>query len=237
LEPASRARFLREARCASALNHPNVITVHELGRDQEIDFVVMEHVAGKTLDQMIPRNGLPLECGLDYARQITQAVAAVHSAGMAHRDLKPSNFVLSKTGTIKLLDFGLAKVVGLSPRLPSGDNHRRALQTREGTILGTVGYMSPEQVRGEPADRRSDIFSLGAILYEMLTGHRAFHEDTPIDTMGAILHQAPFKMPARIPTLIIRIVRRCLEKKPSRRFISAKELAIALGRAAEMDNR
>lgn len=230
----SRERFFREAKCASALNHPNIVTVHEFGHDQAMDFVVMEYLSGKTLDRVTPVRGLPLEVWLEYALQMTRAVAAAHSQAIAHRDLKPSNFLIAKSGTVKLLDFGLAKVIKPRRSRQFPNKNTKALETAEGTILGTIGYMSPEQVRGENADQRSDIFSLGAIFYEMLSGRRAFHRKTAIDTMSAILHNDPPKLPAGIPAPIARIVRRCLEKKRSRRYRTATELASDLTVAADL---
>jgi serine/threonine protein kinase len=199
-----------------------------------MDFVVMEYISGQTLDQVTPRRGLPSDVWLDYALQMAGALAAAHSQGIAHRDLKPSNFVMAKSGTIKLFDFGLAKPINLRHARQFRSENTNAFETAKGTILGTVGYMSPEQVRGESADLRSDIFSLGAIFYEILSGRRAFHEKTPIDTMSAILHNAPPKLPARIPAPIARIVRRCLEKERSRRYRTATDLATALTVAADL---
>jgi serine/threonine protein kinase len=224
----SRQRFRREAICASAINHPNIVTVYELGRDQGTDFIVMEYVLGETLNRLIPKRGLPIQTCIRYGFQIALALSAVHSRGMVHRDLKPANFVVKEDGTVKLLDFGLAKLVR--------DTRRCQLQNKppdtcEGTILGTVGYMSPEQVRGTTADRRSDIFSFGAILYELLTGRPAFQERTPIETMNAILHKEPPKLPSRIPKPVGAVVRRSLQKLPNRRYKSATELVSALLRA------
>ena len=152
----SRHRFFREARCASALNHPNIVTVYELGHDQGTDFVVMEYLDGQTLDRVTPRQGLDLEICLDYALQMTRAVAAAHLAGIAHRDLKPSNFLVANNGTIKLLDFGLAKVIACRLARLSRDRRAKDLETRDGTILGTVGYMSSRtsfEVRGRTGGR------------------------------------------------------------------------------------
>lgn len=229
----SRERFFREAKCAFALNHPNIVTVHELGHDHGTDFVVMEYVPGKTLAQATPKRGLHMKVCLDYALQIAGAVAAAHSRGIAHRDLKPSNFVIATDGTVKLLDFGLAKVVASRNARESGKSKTNESETGEGTILGTAGYMSPEQVRGEKADRRSDIFSSGAVFYELLTGRRAFQENSAVATMSAILHKAPQKLPACVPIGIAKIVSCCLEKEPARRYKSATDLFVALTCAAD----
>lgn len=226
-----RQRFLSEAKCASAINHPNVVTVHDVGCEQGTDFLVMEYVQGRTIDRIIPKCGLALEVCLNYALQMAWALAAIHSEGMIHRDLKPSNFVIAKTGAVKLLDFGLAKLIRSNRPRKWQNRNSKTLETQEGTILGTVGYMSPEQVRGQAADQRSDIFSFGVIFYEMLTGRRAFQEHTPIETMSAILHKAVPKCPARVPTPVATIVGRCLQKDANRRYRTAKELVSALALA------
>jgi serine/threonine protein kinase len=227
----SRARLLREAKCAATLNHPNIVTVHHLCSEHGADFVVMEFVARKGLDRLIPRGGFRIKVFLDYALQMASAVAAVHSKGIAHRDLKPANFVLTKQGTIKLLDFSLAKEVRCQRR----GRHKRPASpvTSEGTILGTIGYMSPEQAQAKRADERSDIFSLGAIFYEMLTGRRAFQETSPLDTMNATVKKNP-RLPARVPPEIGNIIRRCLEKRPALRYKNASELTVALILAADL---
>lgn len=224
----TRRRFLSEARCGALFNHPNIVAVYELLKHHGMDLIVMEHVAGRTLDRVIPRHGLPLGTFLAYALQIAEAVGAIHATRMVHRDLKPANFVVKRNGAVKLLDFGLAKVLNDRGAGRSGGRKPKQPETPEGTILGTPGYMAPEQVRGEAADARSDVFSLGAVFYEMLTGRRAFREATPIETMIAILRKPPRKLPAHIPLPIARIVRRCLAKDPSRRYRTAKELAANL---------
>jgi serine/threonine protein kinase len=224
----SRRRFLREARCASAINHPNVVTIHDAGYEQGTDFLVMEYIQGRTLDQIIPKHGLPLDVCLDYALQMAKALEAVQGYKMIHRDLKPSNFAIARKGTVKLLDFGLAKLVRLRK---TRNKNSQVPGTCEGTILGTVGYMSPEQVRGLTADQRTDIFSFGAIFYEMLTGRRAFQKDTAIETMHAILDKAPVTLARRIPPPIAMIVDRCLQKNPHRRYSTARKLVTALALA------
>jgi serine/threonine protein kinase len=232
-DPESRKRFLREARCAAAINHPNVVTIYEIGHDRQIDFIVMEYVPGKPLDQAITKHGMPLEICLTSALQMAGALAAIHGAKMIHRDLKPSNFVITTNGIVKLLDFGLAKVMTPRRARSSSKSGSERLETREGTIMGTTGYMSPEQVRGQPADRRSDVFSFGAILYEMLSGRRAFQAGSAVETMSAVLHETPRKLPARIPAPIAKTVRCALEKELGLRYPTAKELSTALALAAQ----
>lgn len=229
----SRQRFHREARCAAALHHPNIVVVHELILQEALDATVMEYVPGRTLDRVIPRRGLPLRTFLDYAQQIAGSVAAVHDAGMIHRDLKPAN-VMVRNGVVVLLDFGMVKIVNRKRISPVLGCAEQLPVTVAGTIIGTAGYMSPEQVRGRPADQRSDIFGLGAIFYEMLAGHSAFGRRAPIETMSAILNQAPRPLSRRVPRVIDQIVRRCLAKKPTRRYRTVKELMLDLMHAAKV---
>ena len=191
INPEFKRRFLQEARCASALNHPNIVTVHDIAHDKGLDFIVMEHIEGCTLADVTPKGGLPLRTCFRYALQIASAISAAHAAGIIHRDLKPSNILVTAAGLIKLLDFGSAKST-VSNSASTGISRSVALhKTLPGTILGTVGYMSPEQVRGHAADARSDIFGFGAIFYEMLSGRRAFRGNSPIETMHAILKLSP----------------------------------------------
>lgn len=227
----SRACLLREAKYAATLNHPNIVTVHHLCSEHGADFIVMEFVAGKGLDRLIPRGGFRLKVFLDYALQMASAVAAIHSKGIAHRDLKPANFVLTKQGTIKLLDFSLAKEVRC--RRPRQHKRPASPVTSEGTVLGTIGYMSPEQAQGKRADERSDIFSLGALFYEMLVGRRAFHERSALETMNAIVEKTP-RLPATVSPEIGNIIRRCLEKRPTLRYKNASELTVELLLAADL---
>ena len=167
-DPERKRRFIQEARAASALNHPNIITLYDIGSESGIDFIVMEYVAGKTLDQRIPRKGMRLNEALKVAIQMADALAKAHSAGIIHRDLKPTNVMVTDDGLVKVLDFGLAKLT----ELDSNEGTTRTLQslTEEGMIIGTLSYMSPEQAEGKKVDARSDIFSFGAVLYEMATG-------------------------------------------------------------------
>ena len=169
-DPERKRRFIQEARAASALNHPNIITIYDIGSEGGIDFIVMEYVAGKTLDQLIPRKGLRLNETLKLAIQMADALAKAHSAGIIHRDLKPTNVMVTDDGLVKVLDFGLAKLTEVEN--DEGGTRTTQLQTEEGTIVGTVSYMSPEQAEGKKVDARSDIFSFGSVLYEMVTGQK-----------------------------------------------------------------
>src|ERR1035438_9733876 len=209
-DPERRSRLLREARAASALNHPNVVGIYEVGSDNGVDFIAMELVEGKSLGKIIPANGMPLGKALDYAVQIASGLAKAHAAGVIHRDLKPGNIMLSHDGLVKLLDFGLARRVELGP------GHDSTLTT-EGQILGTPSYMSPEQAQGKPLDVRSDLFSFGVVLYEMLSGKRAFSGGSAIEVMNSVLKDDPPALATSIPHAPNRIVLRCLEKDPARR--------------------
>ena len=187
-----KRRFVQEARAASALNHPNIITIHDTGTGDGIDFVVMEYVAGKTLDRLISHRGLKLNEVLKYSIQIAHGLAKAHAAGIIHRDLKPANVMVTDEGLVKVLDFGLAK---LTESQRATQENGSATSTREvtepGTVMGTVSYMSPEQAEGKGVDARSDVFSFGSLLYEMVTGQYAFHGDSTASTLAAILNQEP----------------------------------------------
>jgi eukaryotic-like serine/threonine-protein kinase len=223
-------RFEQEAKAAAALNHPNILAVFQMGSYEGAPYLVSELLEGLTLREQLGRGALPIRKALDYAIQIAHGLAAAHDKGIVHRDLKPENLFVTKDGRIKILDFGLAKLTERKAEskrtTPIGDQ-----QTEPGMVMGTVGYMSPEQVRGEPADHRADIFAFGAILYEMLSGKRAFHGTSAVETMGAILKDDPSGfsqiIPA-IPTGLQRIVYRCLEKGREPRFQSASDLGFAL---------
>src|SRR5688572_26684646 len=226
-------RFVREARTASSLNHPNVVTIYEVGKDGDGDtathFIAMEIVEGDTLRERIMRGRLPIPRAVDLVAQIADGLAAAHAAGVVHRDLKPENVVIAKSGFAKILDFGLAKLRE-DPAL-SKDDGATAVKTSPGTLLGSLGYMSPEQARGEDADHRSDIFSLGCILYECVTGARPFRGDTAVDTLHRILHDDPPPMATIVPESpaeLQRIVRKSLAKEPDQRYQSARDLAIDL---------
>lgn len=233
-DQASKRRFLREATYISALSDPHVVTVYEMGRCHGTPYLVMEFVTGSTMDWVIPRRGMRLDRFLEYAIQIARGLEAIHRAGLVHRDLKPSNLIVAKNQTIKILDFSLAKQVVSADESKSRGQRPAVRETREGTILGTAGFMSPEQVRGESADQRSDIFSFGAILYEMLTGRRAFQGGNSIETMTAILHHTPRPLPRRVPQGISKIVWHCLAKKPSQRYQTIEAIALDLIVAAKI---
>jgi eukaryotic-like serine/threonine-protein kinase len=228
-DPARRARFELEARALGALNHPNVMAIYDVGEDHGRAYIVSELVEGEPLRAVLDRGALPMRKAVELASQMADGIAAAHELGIVHRDLKPENVMVTRSGQAKLLDFGLAKHNSPAP----GDNAATiALAVSEpGMVMGTVGYMSPEQVRGEPADARSDIFGFGCILYEMLTGRRAFQAATGVETMHAILHVDPPEFdaaPAKLPPALTGIVRRCLEKRAEQRFQSAADLAFAL---------
>jgi Tol biopolymer transport system component len=216
----TRRRFEREALAASQLNHPNIVTVYEIGRDNGIDFIAMECVRGDTLGHVIGNSGLPPRTAIQYASQIASALTAAHDAGLVHRDLKPGNIMVNERGLIKVLDFGLAKAAVKVP--PAGVTELTTVEmpvTEEGKVLGTVSYMSPEQAEGKPLDARSDIFSFGSVFYEMLSGRRAFQEESKIGTLAAVLHKGPSRdLPASVPRALARIVTKCLEKKPADRW-------------------
>jgi len=221
-DPDRIARFEREARAASALNHPNIVAVYDIGCDNGTYWIASELVRGDTLRRAIEAGPLPAPRAIEIATQVAAGLAAAHAAGLVHRDLKPANIMVTRAGQVKILDFGLAK-----QRYPAPDS-TTAYLTDEGVVLGTVGYMSPEQVRGEPADHRADLFSFGVVLYEMLCGKRAFASGSSVEVMNAILKEEPPELPASVPPALGRIVRRCLEKEPARRFQSAADLAFAL---------
>ena len=221
-EPDRIARFEREARAASALNHPNIVAVYDIGCDNGMYWIASELVRGDTLRRAIEAGPLPAPRATEIAVQVAAGLAAAHAAGLVHRDLKLDNIMITRAGQVKILDFGLAR-----QRYQSPDSTTANL-TDEGAVLGTAGYMSPEQVRGEPADHRADLFTFGVVLYEMLCGKRAFAGASSVEVMNAILKDDPPDLPASVPPALHRIVRRCLEKEPARRFQSAADLAFAL---------
>lgn len=225
-----KQRFAQEARAASALNHPHIITIYEIGESDGIDFIAMEFVSGKALDQLIPRRGLRLSEALKYSIEIADALAAAHAARIVHRDLKPSNVMVSENGTVKVLDFGLAKPaeMGATSEFQRTETIVVRPDTGEGVILGTVSYMSPEQAQGKKLDTRSDIFAFGSVLYEMLTGRRAFQGDSKMSTLAAILNREPEPVGEDIPPELARILQRCLRKEPERRAQGIADLKLAL---------
>ncbi|HXM62303.1 MAG TPA: WD40 repeat domain-containing serine/threonine protein kinase [Terriglobales bacterium] len=224
-------RFAQEARAAAALNHPNILSIFDIGEEQGAPYVVSELLEGETLRERLRNGPLPIRRVVDYSLQVARGLAAAHDKGIVHRDLKPENLFLTSDNRVKILDFGLAKLTGPEINSDSGDAPTMQVATEAGVVMGTAGYMSPEQVRGKPADHRSDLFSFGAILYEMISGKRAFHGETPADTMSAILkEEAPelSETARNVPPGLERIVRHCLEKHPAQRFQSAGDLAFDL---------
>ena len=232
-------RFEQEARAVAALNHPNIVSIFDIGQNQRSPFLISELLEGETLRAVLDRGTLPQRKAIEYGVEIARALAAAHDKGIVHRDLKPENIFVTRDGRIKILDFGLAKLLE-KPAGTTGDAATlTGSHTAAGLVLGTASYMAPEQVRGEPADGRADIFALGAVLYEMLAGNRAFRRDTTAETMTAILREDPPELatPDRpvAPTLD-RIVRRCLEKDPGERFQSARDLSFALAAVSGSDS-
>ncbi len=227
-DPAALARFEREAQAVAALTHPNILALHDFGSDHGVSYAVTELLDGETLRGRMGSAAVPVRKAIEYGVQIVRGLAAAHQKGIIHRDLKPENVFVTRDGQVKILDFGLAKDAGAAA-VPG--ETQLAPATEPGTVMGTVGYMSPEQVRGQSVDQRTDIFSFGAVFYEMLTGRRAFRGDSHVETMNAILKEDPPEFGdagAGIPASLDRIVRRCLEKQPEERFHSAHDLGIAL---------
>ncbi|MGA9392196.1 MAG: protein kinase [Candidatus Sulfotelmatobacter sp.] len=223
-------RFEQEARTIAALNHPNILGIHDIGAHDGAPFLVSEFLEGQTLRDKLASGPLPVRRAIEYARGIAEGLAAAHEKGIVHRDLKPENVFVTRDGRIKVLDFGLAKLVRPEESCESALT-LTSPPTLPGVVLGTVGYMSPEQVRGEACDARSDIFSFGAVLYEMLTGKRAFKRATSAETMTAILREEPPALDDtgwQGPVELQRILARCLEKNVARRFQSASDLAFAI---------
>ena len=227
-DPDRKQRFTQEAKAASALNHPNIITVHDIARDGGVDFIAMEYIAGKTLDQLIPRKGMRLGEVLKVAVQVADALVTAHAAGIVHRDIKPSNVMVSDQGRVKVLDFGLVKLTGRDESLASQMTTGAAVQTDAGRIVGTVSYMSPEQAQGRPVDERSDIFSFGTLLYEMVSGQRPFQGESSMHTLAAILEKDPPPVAADVPHDVQKFITRCLRKDPERRFQHMKDLRVEL---------
>jgi hypothetical protein len=236
-DPDRRRRFIQEAQAASALNHPNIITIHDIISDGGTDFMVMEFVSGKALVDLIPRGGLRVSQVLKYSVQMADALQAAHNAGIVHRDLKPGNIMVTDSGLVKILDFGLAKLTDRGPltTLSGSDDATQTMTesplTVEGSIIGTVSYMSPEQAQGKKVDTRSDIFSFGVVLYEMVTGVRAFAGDSTLTTLSAILRDeirpvAEFAPEA--PPQLELVIQRCLRKSPDDRWQTMKDVQMAL---------
>jgi Tol biopolymer transport system component len=224
-----RRRFVQEAQLASSLQHPNIVTIYDIGSAGEIEYLAMELVRGRTLDSLIPHKGLRLADALRYGIQITDALAAAHAAGVVHRDLKPSNIMVTDQDQIKILDFGLATLAARGLSAPQDETRvQTAIDTSAGTILGTIAYMSPEQAEGRKVDERSDIFSFGAILYEMLSGQRAFRADSTPATLAAVINAEPKPLTHDVPQAVERLVSRCLRKDLTRRAQHASDVKVTL---------
>jgi Tol biopolymer transport system component len=237
-DPAALQRFEQEARAAGMLNHPNILAVYDVGKDGDRNYIVSELLEGESLRARLRASGMiPARKATDYAQQVARGLAAAHEKGIVHRDLKPENLFVTRDGQVKILDFGLVKLMpqrlpGLEPQVEEHAPTMPVTPTEPGRLLGTVGYISPEQIRGQSGDQRSDIFAFGTILYEMLTGRQAFRGDTPVETLNAILKEDPpdfSEFDVRVPDALERVVRHCLEKSPEERFQSARDLAFNLG--------
>ena len=232
-DPEYRRRFVHEAQAASALNHPNIITIYDIVTDGDTQYMVMEYVDGKTLLELIAQGGMQIPRVIVYASQMAEALSAAHAAGIIHRDLKPANVMVTGSGAVKLLDFGLAKMLD---RADSGDTATTATRieaplTVQGIIIGTVNYMSPEQVEGRKLDARSDIFSFGAVLYEMLTGQYAFRGTSTMSTLFAVLRddiRPVAELTSDVPVELNQVIVRCLRKDPDQRFQSMREVQATL---------
>jgi serine/threonine protein kinase/tetratricopeptide (TPR) repeat protein len=221
-DPDRKHRFIREAKAASALNHPNIVTIYTITHEGGAECIVMEYVEGRTLAETIPKGGLPLKEALPIAIEIADAMAAAHGAGIVHRDLKPSNIMLTGSGRVKVLDFGLAKLAGNS------ESPQQSQSTEAGRVVGTAAYMSPEQAQGRKVDGRTDIFSFGCVLYEMVAGRRAFQAESTLSTLAAILHDEPVPLGGDTPHDLAMVVARCLRKDPARRFQHMDDVKVAL---------
>jgi len=229
-DPERLRRFQQEAEAAAALNHPNILSVYHIGEQGGSPYIVTELLEGESLRERLRNGALSISRATDYGIQFARGLSAAHGKRIVHRDLKPGNLFVTRDGRVKILDFGLAKLLQAEPE-SIGDAATIDPHSETGQVLGTVGYMGPEQVRGQAADQRSDIFAFGAILYEMLSGKRAFHGDSPADTMSAILNEDPVplaQLSQKIPPALERVAKRCLEKNPEQRFQSASDLAFAL---------
>jgi Tol biopolymer transport system component/predicted Ser/Thr protein kinase len=229
--PARKLRFVQEAKAASALNHPHIITIYDIGCDDGTDYIAMELIRGRTLEQALAGGKLKLPDALKYGAQIADALAAAHAAGIVHRDLKPGNIMITERGDVKVLDFGLAKLTDPTDISEDDETRTERAKTEEGSVVGSAPYMSPEQAEGRKVDARSDIFSFGSVLYEMLTGRRAFSGKTRLATMAAVLNSEPEPVSKLVPDMpreVERCVTRCLRKDLDRRSQSMAEIRVAL---------
>ncbi len=232
-DPELVRRFEQEARLAGSLNHPNLVSVYDFGVHEGVPYFVTELLEGESLRHRLAGGRIPLGTALDFAAQMASGLAAAHAKGVVHRDVKPDNVFVTTDGKVKLLDFGIAKLAaGAAPGGAHGLMDDTVTPTggatATGAVLGTPGYMSPEQVRGEPLDARTDLFSLGAVLHEMLSGHRAFQGKSLVESGYSILHSDPEPLPPQVPVSVAQVIHRCLQKEPARRFQSASDLAFAL---------
>ncbi|MGH9523732.1 MAG: serine/threonine-protein kinase, partial [Terriglobales bacterium] len=230
-------RFQAEARAVAALDHPNILQLHDIGEHEGAPYLVCELLDGQSLREALDAGGIGQRKAIEYGCRIADGLAAAHDKGIVHRDLKPENIFVTTEGRVKILDFGLAKLRRTQQAAAAGLDVTQdgpsfqGARTTPGLVLGTAGYMSPEQVRGKEVDARTDIFSFGAVLYEMLSGRRAFRGETSVETMNAILKEDPQELTATglsVSPAVDRVVRRCLEKKPDERFQSARDLAFSL---------
>ncbi|HET6982639.1 MAG TPA: protein kinase [Myxococcaceae bacterium] len=232
-------RFEREARLVGSVNHPNVVALHDVGVHDGKPYFVTELLQGETLRVRLEKGGVPLPTALAWETQMAEGLAAAHERGIVHRDLKPENVLVTRDGHVKLLDFGIAKVIAAAQEIQPPDDAgphdlldetvaSASNKTATGLVIGTPGYMSPEQLRGEPVDARTDLFSLGAMLYELVSGRRAFPGRAAVESGYAILHSEPEPLPGTVPPGVVQVIRRCLEKDPGRRFQSARDLAFRL---------
>src|SRR5438876_6298440 len=230
-DPDRLRRFEQEARAASQLTQPNLVTVHDFGTYEDAPYAAQELLEGETLGERLRTGALPASKAVEYGIQVARGLAAAHEKGIVHRDLKPENLFLISDDRLKIVDFGLAKLaVAEGPAAEQNGLPAATQATAAGIVMGTLGYMSPEQARGKTVDGRTDIFALGAILYEMLSGASAFKRGSSADTMSAILKEDPPELPSdsKVPPALERIVRRCLEKQPNQRFQDASDVAFAL---------
>ena len=230
-DPSALARFEREAKAIAALSHPNILGIFDVGSEGGVAYAVTELLEGETLRAQLMDGALPVRKAVDYAAQMAQGLAAAHDKGITHRDLKPENVFVTADGRVKILDFGLAKQVRPASAANATDSPTMGTLTDPGIVMGTVAYMAPEQARGQAVDSRADLFSFGAVLYEMLTGRPAFRRETATDTMVAILKEDPPELATvdpKIPAALARLVEHCLEKSPAARYQSARDIAFAL---------